>query len=256
MGALGIMNSLENSHALVTGGTTGIGLAIAKSLAENGARVTVASRNKQRIDEVTKTISGVTGVVLDVTDPNNITAVFESVGPVDILINNAGVAPTATFDRTTIEQLDTVMAVNFTGVFLCTQAVLPSMRERDRGRIINISSTAGLRGYPYTSAYAASKHAVIGMTRSLALEIATTRITANCVCPGFTDTEIVSQVIANITQKTGRSADEALAVLVSQNPQQRLVTPEEVADTVIWLCGENSRSINGQAIAVAGGEVM
>ncbi len=250
------MYSLENSHALVTGGTTGIGLAIAKSLAENGARVTVASRNEQRIAAVAQNVSGVTGIVLDVSDADNIKAVFESVGAVDILVNNAGIAPTATFERTTAKQLNHVMAVNFTGAFLCAQAALPSMRERDHGRIITISSTAGLRGYPYTSAYAASKHAVIGMTRSLALEIATTQITANCVCPGFTDTEMVSQVVANITQKTGHSADEALAVLVGKNPQQRLVTPEEVADTVLWLCGENSRSINGQAIAVAGGEVM
>ena len=250
------MTSIRNSHALVTGGATGIGLAIAKALAANGARVTVASRDKQRIDDVTKNIAGINGVALDVTDPDNVTAVFASVGPVDILINNAGIAPAAAFDRTTLEQLEKVMAVNLTGVFLCTQAVLPSMRERDSGRIINISSTAGLRGYAYTSIYSASKHAVIGMTRSLALEIATTGITANCVCPGFTDTEIVADAIANITNKTGRTADEALAELVKHNPQNRLIAPAEVADTVMWLCGKNSRSINGQAIAVAGGEIM
>lgn len=249
------MFSLENSHAFVTGGATGIGLAIAKSLAANGALVTIASRNYQRIDEVSCSINGVSGVALDVTDPRSVTAVFESAGPVDILVNNSGIALASPFARTTIEDLEKVMAVNFTGVFRCTQAVLPSMRERNSGRIINIASTAGLHGYAYTSIYAASKHAVIGMTRSLALEIAITGITANCVCPGFTDTEIVADAIANITRKTGRSAEVALVELLSHSKQSRLVTPEEVADTVIALCGKNSQSINGQAIVVDGGEI-
>lgn len=249
------MFSLNNSHAFVTGGATGIGLAIAKSFAANGARVTVASRNKQRINEVANRIDGINGITLDVTDPLSVTAAFESVGPVDILVNNSGIALAAPFAKTTMEELEKVMAVNFTGVFRCTQAALPSMRERNSGRIINIASTAGVRGYAYTSLYSASKHAVIGMTRSLALEIAMTGITANCVCPGFTDTEIVADAIANITKKTGRSADQALAELLGHNPQNRLVTPEEVADTVMVLCGENSLSINGQAIVVEGGEI-
>lgn len=250
------MIGLHDSHALVTGGATGIGLAIARLLAEKGARVTVASRNKKRIDEVTRIYPGLKGIVLDVTDAQSVTAAFELAGPVDILINNAGVAVSAPFERTSLEQLEFLISVNLVGVFLCTQAVLPSMRQQNRGRIINISSTAGLRGYPYTSAYAASKHAVIGLTRSLALELSRTNITANCVCPGYTDTEIFSRAVANITQKTGMSADEAMQALVGQNPQQRLIPPEEVADTVVWLCGRGSQSINGQAIAVAGGEVM
>jgi NAD(P)-dependent dehydrogenase (short-subunit alcohol dehydrogenase family) len=181
--------------------------------------------------------------------------VFESAGPVDILVNNSGIALASPFARTTIEDLEKVMAVNFTGVFRCTQAVLPSMRERNSGRIINIASTAGLRGYAYSSIYSASKHAIIGMTRSLALEIAKTGITANCVCPGFTDTEIVADAISNITKKTGRTAEVALVELLSHSKQSRLVAPEEVADTVMVLCGRNGQSINGQAIVVDGSEI-
>lgn len=250
------MKSLENCHAFVTGGATGIGFAITRALAAAGARVTIASRDSDRVRAVADDLDGVTDVVLDVTDPDNIAAVFEAVGPIDILVNNSGIALAAPFGKTTLEQWSKVMSVNLTGVFLCTQAALNSMRDCGSGRIISIASTAGLRGYPYTAAYSASKHGVIGMTRSLALELASTDITANCVCPGFTDTDIVASAVANITDKTGRSEAEALAELVKHNPQKRLIAPDEVADTVLWLCQGSSRSINGQAIAVAGGEIM
>jgi NAD(P)-dependent dehydrogenase (short-subunit alcohol dehydrogenase family) len=249
------MQSLEDRHALVTGGATGIGLAITKSLVAAGARVTIASRNIERVNAVAAELEGVDGVALDVTNPKDISAVFEQSGPVDILVNNAGIAFATPFEKTSIEQWSNVMAVNLTGVFLCTQAVLASMRERDRGRIINIASIAGLKGAPYISAYAASKHGLIGMTRSLALELAATGITANCVCPGFTDTAMVSDAITNITSKTGRSDAEALAELVKTNPQRRLIAPEEVADTVLWLCQDSSRSITGQSIVIAGGDI-
>ncbi len=249
------MQSLEGRHALVTGGATGIGLAITKSLRSAGARVTIASRNIERVKAVAAELDGVTGVQLDVTDADDISAVFEQVGPVDILVNNAGIALAAPFEKTSLEQWSNIMAVNLTGVFLCTQAVLASMRERNEGRIINVASTAGLKGAPYISAYAASKHGLIGMTQSLALEIATTGITANCVCPGFTDTQMVDDAVTNITSKTGRSGDEALAKLVQYNPQKRLITPEEVADTVLWLCQDSSRSITGQSIVIGGGEI-
>jgi NAD(P)-dependent dehydrogenase (short-subunit alcohol dehydrogenase family) len=250
------MSRINGSHAFVTGGASGIGLAIAKTLASQGARVTIASRNIDRINEVAASVDGISGIAVDVTDPDSVEAAVASSGPVDTLVNNAGIALAAPFERTTLEQLTEVMAVNLAGVFHCTQAVLPAMRKRNYGRIVNIASTAGLRGYAYTSIYSASKHAIIGLTRSLALELARTGITANCVCPGFTDTEIVATAITNISRVTGRTEAEALAELVNHNPQKRLVTAEEVADTVLWLCGENSRSINGQAIAVAGGEIM
>ena len=249
------MQSLEGRHALVTGGATGIGLAITKSLQAAGARVTIASRNIERVNAVASELDGVTGIQLDVTDAADISAVFEQAGPVDILVNNAGIALAAPFEKTSLEQWSNIMAVNLTGVFLCTQAVLASMRERNEGRIINVASTAGLKGAPYISAYAASKHGLIGMTQSLALEIATTGITANCVCPGFTDTQMVDDAVTNITSKTGRSGDEALAKLVQYNPQKRLITPEEVADTVLWLCQDSSRSITGQSIVIGGGEI-
>lgn len=250
------MQSLDDRHALVTGGATGIGLAVTKSLASAGARVTIASRNVERVTAAAAELNGVTGRSLDVTDPESIDAVFDAAGPVDILVNNAGIALAAPFDKTTPEQWSNVMAVNLTGVYLCTQAALKSMRERDSGRIINIASTAGLKGYAYISAYAASKHGVVGMTRSLALELAATGITANCICPGFVDTDIVAEAVANITSKTGRSEKEALAELVKHNPQKRLITPAEVADAVLWLCQNTSCSITGQAIVVAGGEIM
>lgn len=250
------MSKISDSHAFVTGGSSGIGLAIAKALAGSGARVTIGSRNLDRINEVVKSVKGICGVALDVTDESSVRTAFESVDPVDILVNNSGIALAAPFERTTLKQMNDVMAVNLAGVFHCTQAVLPAMRKKNNGRIVNIASTAGLRGYAYTSIYSASKHAIIGLTRSLALELARTGITANCVCPGFTDTEIVATAITNISKVTGRTEAEALAELVEHNPQRRLVTADEVADTVLWLCGENSRSINGQAIAVAGGEIM
>lgn len=247
--------SLENRHAFVTGGATGIGLAITKDLVAAGARVTIASRNADRVADVASSLDGVTGVTLDVTDGENIRSVFDAAGPVDILVNNSGIAHAAPFEKTTMESWSRIIAVNLTGVFLCTQAVLPGMREQNSGRIINVASTAGLKGYGYISAYAASKHGVIGLTRSLALELATTGITANCVCPGFTDTPMADDAVDNITSKTSRSKEEALAELIKHNPQNRLITPEEVAGAVLWLCQASSGSINGQSIAVAGGEI-
>ncbi len=249
------MQSLDDRHALVTGGATGIGLAITKSLVSAGACVTIASRNIERVNAVAAELEGVSGVALDVTNAADVSAVVGQLEPVDILVNNAGIAFAAPFEKMSLEQWSGVMAVNLTGVFLCTQAVLASMRERDRGRIINIASTAGLKGAAYISAYAASKHGLVGMTRSLAMELAATGITANCVCPGFTDTDMVADAITNITSKTGRSDAEALAELVKHNPQQRLIAPEEVADTVLWLCQDSSRSITGQSIVIAGGDI-
>lgn len=177
-------------------------------------------------------------------------------GPIEILVNNAGQAESAPFQKTTAELFERMLAVNLGGTFHCIQAALPDMLAAHWGRVINIASTAGLVGYAYVSAYCAAKHGVVGLTRALALEFAVKGITVNAVCPGYTDTDIVAQAVANIVAKTGRSEAEARAELAKGNPMQRLVTPQEVADTVLWLCGEAAASINGQSIAVAGGEVM
>ena len=177
-------------------------------------------------------------------------------GPVSILVNNAGQAVSAPFVKTDLALWQRMLQSNLTGTFLCTQAVLPGMLAAGYGRIVNVASTAGLIGYQYVSAYCAAKHGVIGLTRSLALELAKKNITVNAVCPGYTDTEIVRAAVANISAKTGRNEDEARAELARSNPQGRLVQPQEVANAVLWLCLPGSEAVTGQAIAVAGGEVM
>jgi len=250
------MSRFSGQHAFVTGGSTGIGLAIARDLASKGARVTIASRNVERLRSVADGLDGVKAARVDVADEASVRETFDALDDVDILINNAGIVATAPFERSSLDAFQNIVAVNLYGTFLCTQAVLPGMRERNRGRIINVASTAGLKGYAYVTMYTASKHAVVGMTRSLALELSDTGITANCVCPGFTDTPMADGAIEHLTSKTGRSADEVLAELVKHNPQKRLIDPEEVAATVAWLCLDESRSITGQAIAVSGGEIM
>ncbi len=250
------MQSLANKHAFVTGGATGIGLATTKALAAAGARVTIASRNARQLAAAARDVENVTSVVLDVTDAPMVGSVIEAAGPIDVLVNNAGIARTAPFQKVSAEHWAEIMSVNLTGVFLVTQAALKSMRAQDSGRIVTIASTAGLKAYPYISAYAASKHGVVGLMRALALELAGTDITVNCVCPGFTDTDIAVDAIAAITEKTGRSSAEALAELVRHNPQNRLISADEVAAAVLWLCQDSSRSVTGQSIVVAGGEIM
>ncbi len=253
------MSGLPRSpHAVVTGGGRGIGRAIAGQLARAGATVTVLGRQRAMLDQTVAAGEARFADVADVTDMAAISAAIAKAAmrqPIDILIANAGVAESAPFARSDSALFQRMMDVNFMGVVHAIQAVLPSMKSRPRGRIIAVASTAGLKGYPYVSAYSAAKHAVIGLVRSLALELANTPITVNAVCPGFTDTDLVAVSIDNIMKKTGRSREQAIAELAKHNPQGRLVTPEEVADTVLWLCGEGASAINGQAIAVAGGEV-
>ncbi|GIW27455.1 MAG: 3-hydroxyacyl-CoA dehydrogenase [Meiothermus sp.] len=255
------MKPLAGKHAVVTGGGRGIGAAIATALAGAGARLTLLGRSRAQLEaQARKLATEVHVETCDVTDPAQVQQAFEgasrALGNVDILVNNAGQAESRPFGKTDLRLWRTMIEVNLTGTFLCTQAALPGMLAAGWGRIVNIASTAGLRGYPYVSAYCAAKHGVIGLTRALALELARKNITVNAVCPGFTQTELLEASLAAIVQKTGRSPAEARAELVRHNPQGRLVEPEEVAQAVLWLCMPGSAALTGQAIAVAGGEVM
>lgn len=253
------MSRLPRSlHALVTGGGRGIGRAIAAQLMHAGATVTVTGRQRAVLDAAVAAGDAHFAEVADVADQAAIGAVISKAAarqPIDILIANAGIAESAPFAKSDAALFRRMLDVNFMGVVHSIQAALPSMRDCPYGRVVAVASTAGLKGYGYVSAYSAAKHAVIGLVRSLALELANTRITVNAVCPGFTDTDLVAGSIDNIMKRTGRSREQAVAELARHNPQGRLVMPDEVADTVLWLCGEDAGSITGQAIAVAGGEI-
>lgn len=251
---------LEGLHAVVTGGGSGIGAAIAQALASEGARLTLVGRRREALEATAAGLPGACVAQADVTDRAAVDAAFASAraahGPIAILVNNAGIAPSAPFAKVTAEAWRHTMAVNLDALFHCCQAALPDLLAAPSGRIVTVASTAGVKGYGYTAPYVASKHGAIGLMRALATEFAHTGLTANAVCPGFTDTDIVGDAIANIQAKTGRSADEARAQLTRFNPQGRLIDPVEVAEAALWLCLPASRSVTGQAIMVAGGEVM
>ncbi len=252
--------ALDGRHAVVTGGGRGIGAAVAKGLAGLGADITLMGRDMARLEAAAAALPKARAVACDVTDEAAVERAFaratEAGGDPHILINNAGAVETAPFAKTTLDQLRRMLDVNLTGAFLCSRAVLPTMTAAGFGRIVNIASTAGLKGYAYGSAYCAAKHGLVGMTRALALETAAAGLTVNAVCPGYTDTDMVRDALAAIAAKTGRSEAEARDALIQDNPQGRLIRPEEVAGTVAWLCQPGSGAITGQAIVVAGGEVM
>lgn len=252
--------SLTGHHAVVTGAGSGIGRATAERLAEAGCQVTLIGRHLVRLGETADRIGDLAFVApADVTDADMLAAAIEAgrdrFGPVDILINNAGAATSAPFLKTDADALRAMLALNLEAPAEAARLVLPGMLTRRWGRIVNVASTAGLKGYPYVSAYVAAKHGLVGLTRALALEVAAKGVTVNAVCPGFTDTDLVARSIEAITGKTGRSEDDARAALSASNPQGRLITPDEVATTIVWLCSDGASGVNGAAVPVAGGEL-
>jgi len=255
------MQPLRGQHAVVTGGGSGIGAAIARLFASSGAQVTLMGRDGVRLlrqAESMRDIGTVHVQRVDVTSPGSVAVAFDAArehGAIDILVNNAGQAEAAPFAKTDFALWQRMLDVNLTGVFLCTQAVLPGMLERRNGRVVNVASTAGQVGYAYVAAYCAAKHGVIGMTRSLALEVATRGVTVNAVCPGYTETELLAQSIEKIVAQTARGEEEAREALLRSNPQRRFVTPEEVANAALWLCSPGSGAVTGQSISISGGEV-
>lgn len=257
--------ALAGRHALVTGASRGIGRAVAHRLATSGARLSLLARSAEALEaactETAKTY-GVDAVPYpaDVMDEAALRSVFEQAerrsGPVDILINNAGNAESAPWDRTTDALWSAMIALNLSAVWHCTRLALPGMVSRGWGRVVTVASTAGLTGYPYVSAYCAAKHGAVGLTRALAREVAASGVTVNAVCPGYTDTDLTQRTAENIAAKTGRSVEAAREAVAAFNPMGRLIAPEEVAEAVHWLCLPASAAVTGQAIAVAGGEVV
>lgn len=255
------MTDLQTSEAplaLVTGGSRGIGRAIARRLKARGMRVGIVGRSQDALDAVIAAGDADHRVVADVADPQAVEAALTTVrqwGDLDVLVTNAGAASTAPFSRTDVAAMRDMFDVNVLGATSFIAGLAPAMVTRGRGRIVAIASMAGLKGYAYVSAYVAAKHALVGYVRAVATELATTGVTINAVCPGFTDTDLVESSVETIMRKTGRSREAALAELTKHNPQGRLVSADEVAAAVLWLCEPHSGAINGQAIAVAGGEV-
>jgi NAD(P)-dependent dehydrogenase (short-subunit alcohol dehydrogenase family) len=256
------MISLGGKTALVTGGSRGIGAACARALSGAGARVVIAARSRKALDDVVAGLDGqdVLAAVCDVTDPASVAQLarfaVERLGRVDVLVNNAGIGHSAPLERLTLEDWNRVFAVNATGAFLCTQAFVPAMVQRQWGRVVNVASVAGLTGGKYIAAYAASKHAVIGLTRCVAAEVAAVGVTINAVCPGYVDTDMTRGSLERIAAKTGRSRDQALEAILAGTPQHRLITPDEVAFAVLALCAEDARGINGQTIVLDGGGLL
>lgn len=251
--------TLNNKHAVVTGGGSGVGAAIALKLAENEVKVTILGRRDKPLKAIANNHENIDWRVCDVTNANDLEQCYNNIrkkfGKINIIIANAGEAFSKPFYKMSSKDISSIMDVNVIGVFNTFKYALEDMESEGWGRMIAISSTAGLKGYSYVSAYCASKHAVIGLTRSLAMELAKKGITVNSVCPSYIDTPMTERTIANITKLTNLSSVDAIQELVSSNPQKRLILPSEVAETILWLCKDTSNSINGQSISIAGGEI-
>jgi NAD(P)-dependent dehydrogenase (short-subunit alcohol dehydrogenase family) len=252
------MGRLDNKHALITGGGTGIGAAIARALAGEGAALSLAGRRKAPLDAMAASLPRAAAIVADITREVEcaamVAAARQAYGPIDIVIANAGMAASAPAAKITPEQWQQTIAVNLTGAFLTVQAALSDVTRNSDGprRIVFIASTAGLKGYPYVTAYVAAKHGVVGLARALGVELAASGVTVNAVCPGFTDTPLLDAAAEKIAAKTGRSAAEARLELAKDNTNGRLIAPDDVAQAVLRLCLPEGASINGQAIEITG----
>ena len=246
--------SIEGRHIVVTGGGTGVGAEIAQTFARAGASVTIMGRREEPLQAQSLSYQ-----LCDVTNAESVAGAFDraraSRGPITVVIANAGAAESVPFAKMTPVDLQAMLAVNLVGVANVWQAALPDMKEEGWGRLIAIASTAGLKGYPYVSAYCAAKHGVVGLTRALALELARTNTTVNAICPGFIETPLLERSVANIVDKTGMSLDKAREALCAGNPQKRFIETDEVASSALWLCSEAARSINGHTLALSGGEI-
>jgi NAD(P)-dependent dehydrogenase (short-subunit alcohol dehydrogenase family) len=252
------MAALTNKHALVTGGGSGIGAAIAAMLAQAGATVTICGRRREPLEAIAAQQAGIFAEPADVTDRDAMRRLYKQAeaarGPFAVVVANAGGAQSAPAEKVSPQMWNDTLNVNLSGAFFSVQPALAGMRERGFGRIVFVASTAGLRGAAYVAPYVAAKHGVIGLMRALAAETAKHGITVNAVCPGYTETPMLDRAVERIAATTKRDAAEARAALAAKNPQGRFIAPAEVAGAVLWLCGEASAGITGQAIAISGGE--